>query len=350
MAMSPEERAARFEAARQETEQLKRDFNVVEYLKAQGFEETAKSSKRTPIYGNGGTKFIIGRSQDGIQTAKAAPFDGGHKPLNGIDLVAELEGVDFKEAKRRAAQFMGGGYTGSIIPKAEPKPQKAEPTAEELAKVKELCNRHAPLSKFNKVLESRGLTPETIGDPRFGMMTRQTSRGAVAFLQRLDPDIGLSSLQYVNADGSKVNAKDGLKGLWVAGKPGPGKDLVVTESPIDGMSHAQLCNDGGRGHESKKVYVATMGNLSPRGVRCLNELVKASRSVISALDNDASGERFHARLSEMAQAAGKTITRDAPRTGKDFNEVLQAERMKMQEARQGNGKSIERGRGGICGW
>ena len=101
--------------------------------------------------------------------------------------------------------------------------------------------------------------------------------------------------------------------------------LVVCEAPIDAMSLAGI-----ERLRADTLYAATAGGMGPRTTALLRTLLRglAARPeavLVAAMDADAAGERYAAKLVELALEAGVRSSRIKPPGGcKDWNEVVVA--------------------------
>ncbi len=103
--------------------------------------------------------------------------------------------------------------------------------------------------------------------------------------------------------------------------------LAVCEAPIDALSLAAL-----EGLRADTLYVATTGGMGPLTLACLDTLLRelAARPdsvLVAATDADQAGDRYAARLAELALAAGVRSERLRPMHGlNDWNDQLKRER------------------------
>jgi len=119
---------------------------------------------------------------------------------------------------------------------------------------------------------------------------------------------------------------DGRKTLFrLPGSHGVITRLVVAEAPIDAMSFAAL-----ERIRADTLYVATAGGMGPDTIDALAGLLTGlaahvcSRLVI-ATDADQAGDRYAARLADMAAEAGVPTERPLVPDGRnDWNDVLKA--------------------------
>jgi len=97
----------------------------------------------------------------------------------------------------------------------------------------------------------------------------------------------------------------------------------VCEAPIDALSLAAL-----EGVRADTLYVATTGGMGPLTLACLDALLQelAARPgsvLVAATDADQAGDRYAARLAELALAAGVRSERLRPMHGlNDWNDHL----------------------------
>jgi hypothetical protein len=110
----------------------------------------------------------------------------------------------------------------------------------------------------------------------------------------------------------------GTKSLW-AHIPDRCEKLVICESAIDAMSHAQA-----HGLPDNTGYVSVGGGF---GIPILDAIIEIARRMtavlLAAFDRDSTGEFNSARTIMHGRAAGLEVVRDAPPEGrKDWNEVI----------------------------
>ena len=106
--------------------------------------------------------------------------------------------------------------------------------------------------------------------------------------------------------------------------------IVITESPIDALSHRQMQLDSGilkhRQHLDKTMYLATCGNLSVEINKSLAHIFESSKAtnqeVILSFDNDIAGRKMTQELERLLQEKQCTYRVELPALGKDWNEAL----------------------------
>lgn len=134
-----------------------------------------------------------------------------------------------------------------------------------------------------------------------------------------------STIQYqLQADGSsdKYFQKTLSTGLSILPPSKAVKEIVVTESPIDALSHKQL---HGTAHT---LYLATCGSIGRGIAHSLEEVFLQAKQqgigVALGFDQDVAGKKMTKQVAEIASRQGITCQVDWPGKGKDWNEVLLA--------------------------
>lgn len=165
-------------------------------------------------------------------------------------------------------------------------------------------------------LLSRGLAPATLTDPRFADTFRQDARGNVIFPHR--DRTGLCGYE-LRRDGFKAFGAGTKKGLWLTRGVGTATSILIVESAIDAMSHAQL-HGGDSGYCSisgtpsklqKELLIGLMIKADIRGAR-----------IFSAVDNDRAGHELDSLIQALTPIRRDRLT---PVAG-DWNEDLKASR------------------------
>lgn len=162
----------------------------------------------------------------------------------------------------------------------------------------------------------RKINSETLRDPRFNAVVRTDGKGNALF-PHYDRN-GLSGFEIKN-NGFTGFSKNGQKSLWYSTNIQHSKTLVIVESAIDAMSHAQISED------AQAAYVSTGGSMSEHQ----RDLVKAAlakahergATIVIATDSDEQGKKLALELKGLSPIGAK-IERQEPR-GKDWNELVQ---------------------------
>ena len=129
-------------------------------------------------------------------------------------------------------------------------------------------------------------------------------------------------------------SKHGRKALWYSTNAAHCERLVITESAIDALSHAQLRREPGAG------YLSIGRQMSPEQVELVQSVLeKAHRReavLVLAADNDEAGQRLARQVAGLAPQ-GMVIERDTPEA-KDWNDDLQAQAQARQRFDRGLGR------------
>jgi len=128
----------------------------------------------------------------------------------------------------------------------------------------------------------------------------------------------------------------GEKGLWVSDGIGKAKRLVIVESALDAMSHAQATKDRDSG------YVSIGGSLSGHQRDLLKGMLAKAHErgvrVLVGTDRDKAGRELAVEMGKLAPV-GMKLGREEPKLGKDWNEQLH-----KQERQLGRSKGMGLGR------
>ncbi len=157
---------------------------------------------------------------------------------------------------------------------------------------------------------------------------REGPFGSAWFVHR-DHDGRLTGIDMRGPNFRGFSSK-GRKCLFqLRGAAGQPHRLVVLEAPIDALSLAAI-----EWLRRDSLYLATSGGMGPDTVAALQAFLtevggRPEALLVCATDNDAAGERYAAKLGELAQKVGLPFDRALPPDGlKDWNDVLKAIRHK----------------------
>jgi hypothetical protein len=170
-------------------------------------------------------------------------------------------------------------------------------------------------------LNSRGLKPETLCDPRFVDTWRVGHRGNVYFAHT--DDAGLLTGFEIKNRGFTGFSAGGRKAAWQSVACPEDRALVIAESAIDALSHYQL-----HPRESGCTrYLSTAGQPSRAQVDVLDRVFAAmprGSTVVVAVDVDEAGRDLARYLEDLTRFHRHLVfRRDEPPHAKDWNEVLQ---------------------------
>jgi 5S rRNA maturation endonuclease (ribonuclease M5) len=313
-----------------ELEHFKQRINLVEYAESKGYEiDRQESSRASVVMRNGEDKIIVATdAKDG----HSVYFSVRNESDNGsiIDFVQRRQGLNLGQTRKELRPWIGeSSQTTKRKPEAE-RPRKPEPSNQDRQQVlrvwmqmQETSGKHAYLEKERKI------KAKTLEDVRFKAVVRIDSRGNALF-PHFDRS-GISGFEIKNKEFTGFS-KSGQKALWYSTNIQHAKKIVIVESAIDAMSHAQL-----KSKETDVAYISTGGSMSEHQ----RELVQAALtkahergvSIIIATDNDEQGKKLANELKELAPKLA-LLVREEPTRGKDWNEQLvrslQQERSRMR--------------------
>ena len=309
-----------------ELETFKRSINLTEYAASQGYELDRKASSRTShVMRQGDDKIIIATDQrDGHGIYFSVRDDNDNGSI--IDFVQKRRGLNLGEVRKELRPWIG--QDSYPVPEHQ-RQVKPEPTSRDQAQVLARYAAAEPIQEGRHAyLESRGLEPETLADRRF--VIRQDAKGNAVF-PHYAPAVGLVGFELKNEDFTGFS-KGGIKGVWLTSNIENAEKIVITESAIDALSHAQIHQTG-----QETAYISIGGQPSPEQWHIIEKALRSAQdrrqAVFVATDNDQAGNALASRIAAIAPD-GAHIERDAP-TGKDWNDELQREIEQRQEKSKG---------------
>jgi hypothetical protein len=263
-----------------------------------------------------GDKIIVRRDVDGHWTYFSVRDDLDNGTI--LDFVRSRgQSRNFGHIRKELRQWLGTSrpeqgdsatYVSSPPPARDP---RAVAEAFDAARITATC----------AYLESRGLTRETLSDPRFAGTWRLGRYGNALFAHRDDAG-ALSGFEIKNR-GFTSFSPGGVKTAWQSNTRPDDHALVITESAIDALSYHALRGNAASGYR----YLSTGGTPGTRQLELLERLLAAvptGSEIIAAVDQDDAGTKLAERLEVLAGAyAHLTFRRDSPESDKDWNDVLQ---------------------------
>ena len=303
-----------------ELEQFKREINLVEYAESQGYEINFRESSRasTVMRHQAGDKIIVATDQDGhgIYFSVRDGADNG----SIIDFVQRRQGLNLGQVRKELRPWAGTRRTAQPVRKpVADRPAKPEASSRDRQQVLRVwMHMHPQPQGGHPYLRSRGLSAETLEDPRFVNMVRSDGRGNAVF-PHFDRG-GITGYELKN-DGFTGFAKDGEKSLWYSSNIMSAKRFVICKSAIDCMSHAQATGD------IEAAYLSIGGQPSAEQWRLIERAVTKVRErgdqVVLATDADAAGDELARVIGGLAPG----FERARPELGKDWNEQLMAQQL-----------------------
>lgn len=320
-------------SADNELERFKSDINLVEYAESMGYSVVkSESSRNSNVMRKGDDKIVIATAADGHGIYFSVRDDTDNGSI--IDFVQKRQGLNLGQVRRELRPWSPSFVPSPSAPatkKRKPeseRPAKPKPSSTNRLQVLAAWSRMRPAAGRHPYLEVvRGLSPATMADPRFAGVIRIDERGNAVF-PHYDHD-GLSGYELKNM-GFTGFAGGGTKAAWFTANANTAPRLVIVESAIDAMSHAQLTGD----HAA--AYMSVGGSMSPHQKELMRSaLAKASSrgaEIVLATDADGPGRSLAAELAAMAPEKA-VVRREEPDGGKDWNDQLKAS-LRASEAAQ----------------
>jgi len=223
-------------------------------------------------------------------------YTGEHDSGNIYTLIEKEEDLPFREAHMKY-------YVHSVMNQNLSNLKAAESTAEEMTD--EVRKEYLSCSELvdTDYLESRGIKAETIFhkkfiDRIFNKVVGEFNNTAFPIYQGSNSIINgleLYNFHYKHTNQSfKASAEKSIKsgGVWMSNFDTfkAIDNIIVTESPIDALSHFQLVNKP----KKNNLYISTLGTVTPNNAQTIATIAKASKNstLVDALDNDKKGNEF----------------------------------------------------------
>lgn len=311
------ERACRGLKMQREDEltRFKTDINLVEYVGSKGYQVIKnESSKASTVMVDGqGDKLIIATAEDGHGIYFSVRDDADNGSI--IDFVQHRQGLNLGQVRKELRAWCPGSSSYCPTPEAARQP-KPKPSSRDRTQVLAKWMQMQPAVDHPYLIDERKLTPETLADPRFAGHVRIDGRGNAVF-PHFDRQ-GLTGYELKN-EGFTGFANGGEKGLWYSTNRDHAPKIVVVESAIDALSHAQLSGD------QEAAYISVGGAMSDKQCNLIADLfAKATEKgaiIVLATDADEPGRKLAGQLRDLAPASA-TIERQEPPYCKDWNDEL----------------------------
>ena len=163
------------------------------------------------------------------------------------------------------------------------------------------------------LVEQRKISQIILTDLRFRGIIKVDQKQNIIFPHKNRE--GLCGYEIKNASFTGFSS-GGSKGLWLSNQITKANTIVIVESAIDGLSHAQLKS----GNAAYSSFGGSLSNQQHELIRGL--VVKAAAraaSIIVATDNDEAGEQYFTKISELVSPI--VVERERP-SAKDWNDQL----------------------------
>ena len=313
------------------TDELERfkKINLVEYAEAKGYEiDRHESSRASVVMRKAEDKIIIATdAKDGHSVYFSVRNDSDNGSI--IDFVQRREGLNLGQVRKELRPWIGESSQQTKRKQEAERPRKPEPSSADRQQVLRVWMQMTEANGKHPYLEQeRKIKAKTLEDPRFKAVVRMDGRGNALF-PHFDRN-GITGFEIKNA-GFTGFSKGGQKSLWYSTNAQHAKKIVIVESAIDAMSHAQLSKD------KETAYISTGGSMSEHQRELVQAALKKAAergaTIVIATDNDEQGKKLAQELKELAPKLA-IIEREEPTRGKDWNEQLvrslQQERSRMR--------------------
>lgn len=301
-----------------ELNRFKLEINLVEYAQGEGYtKDRKKSSANSTTMSNGNDKIVIATDTDGHGIYFSVSDSDDHGSI--VDFVQRRKNLNLGQVRRELRPWISEGKDKKVDRKPlNERPSKPVPSSVDLQNVMFLYEQMRFASGEHNYLENvRMLSPSTLSDPRFIDQLRIDARGNAVFPHY--NNTGLCGYELKNS-GFTGFATGGTKGLWTSSNVDQAKNVVIVESAIDALSHAQLFDD------ADTAYVSIGGSPSKEQTDLIQEFFavthKRGAKIIVGTDSDDGGDALNNTLKALAPQ-GAILTRDEPlMRGDDWNDQL----------------------------
>lgn len=302
---------------RDEIESFKTQINLAEYAQSLGYEVDQKESSRaSTVMRRGDDKIIVATDADGHGIYFSVHDDRDNGTI--IDFAQRRQGKNLGQVRKELRPWIGSAsssYRPQRRTQAE-RPKKPAPSNHDRQKIFASWLQMQPAGKHQYLMRERKLSATILADARFASQIRIDDRRNTVF-PHFDHD-GLTGYELKNK-GFTGFARGGEKAVWHSSNLDHAPRVVVVESAIDAMSHAQLKRD------REAAYISTGGAMSDKQRQLLREHLAAAKDrgaeIILATDNDEGGNKLATEISHLIPDA--PMTRVLPTDGKDWNDMLQ---------------------------
>ncbi len=293
-----------------ELDKFKTNINLVEYASIYGYQVIKRESgPNSKIMEKDGDKIVVATGTDG----HGIYFSVHDKTDSGsiIDFIQKREGLNLGQV-RKVLRVFSGLPEHEIEAKSLSKPVPTEKNAQQVLVTYTKAQSAIPRYLTNK----RGIDEELIKDHRFSSVIRVDANKNAVF-PHFNKEV-LCGFELKN-DGFTGFAKGGSKGLWLTSNLNDAKSLIICESAIDALSHAQIKDDPNAAYAS---IGGSMSDQQPELIkRLFKKLAERQAEVVIAVDNDQAGRNLSEQLHQIAAETGVSISLDIPKD-KDWNQEL----------------------------
>lgn len=297
----------------QELEDFKTRIDLRAYAEEQGYALDRKESWRGSSvmrHGNG-DKIIVKKDHDGHYVYFSVRDERDNGSI--IDFVQMRRPCSLGQVRQALRRW--NGRTPSA-PSLLPALQK---TSKNRLEVEKQFQRMHDAPRHPYLENERGLSPALLGLPRFAGRVRIDAMGNAVF-PHFDQE-GLCGYEIKNLNFTSFS-RGGEKGLWFSRTHAGDNRLVLAESAIDALSHAQLFPDAGT------RYASIGGQMNPRQPGLIKAAVSKmpeASQIIAAMDADEDGRKLAEIVRMSVVETGRPDLRFSPSLPegfKDWNDAV----------------------------
>lgn len=308
----------------EELERFKSDIDLVHFMESHGYNVSRRYSGTVELKGHG-SKFAVRQSGNDyvfydFLSGKAGTI---------IDFCQDYLGMgNLGEVRKALRDYSGIQVDNRVKSENVKKREKTIMVEKNPEKIRQdirnfkICLETGGHHKY--LQGERKISAEILRDPRFANRVMVDRRGNAIFPHY--DRLGVCGYEIKNQRFTGFSP-GGSKGLWYTKDISKAQKIVITESAIDAMSHAQL-----RKTDMNTGYVSIGGAMSEKQDEMLKSLIQKACSrgaeIVLGLDNDAAGDKLSRRIRGLVADSGVELRREVP-IAKDWNDQL-----KKEEAQQ----------------
>ena len=261
----------------QELEEFKTRIDLRAFAAEQGYALDKRESWRGSSvmrHGNG-DKLVVKRDHDGHYVYFSVRDDRDNGTI--IDFVQKRKPCSLGQVRQALRPWIGRAPS---VPALFPALEK---TSRNRLEVEKQFQRMQDSARHPYLEDERGLSPALLGNPRFAGRVRIDGMGNAVF-PHFDQD-GLCGYEIKNLNFTGF-AKGGEKGLWFSRTETGDTRLVLAESAIDALSHAQLFPAPSARYAS---IGGQMNSKQPELIKAAASKMPEASEIIAAMDADTNG-------------------------------------------------------------
>lgn len=276
-----------------EFEAFKTRISLAAFTESLGYQRDRKESTRNSwVMRCESDKIIVATDQDGHGIYFSVRDDQDNGTI--IDFIQRRTRLSFGEIRKELRKWTGDSSPYRPKDKEATKPERSSKDRQAVI-ASYAKTRSAPSHPY--LLAQRRLLTQTLADTRFVQVIRSDSKNNAIF-PHFDRQ-GLCGYEIKN-NGFTGFARGGSKGLWYSANLASAQQVIVVESAIDALSHAQTF--GG-----DAAYASIGGSLSDLQRDLLQGLVNKANArgavVLAGTDADEQGDSYAKELLLMGASS-----------------------------------------------